>query len=317
MSNREQRQPSRYIALICFFNSNRNKSYFGITTLFDLQVPLVDDINIHSVIFDNAQKAVKFENCNNCNRRWFNLAVQQSGLCTFCNNCILKSKFNPYTRENNMDPGELPLQLKRLTFIEEQLIAQVHPVISMYRIRGSQYGYKGHVINFPQDISTIANRLPYTFDIISKFIIVRRNEGEGHSDFFVNRNHVRDALLYLKANNRWYSNIEIDEDILQLLPEGESVFAQILSSQNVNVTQPNDQEDDSFNDMENIAVGVLDTGVPNIQGHDNREIINRILGLPNLHPLPWPELGNVPINEFNTDGYICRAFPTLYPTGKK
>lgn len=29
----------------------------------------------------------------------------------------------------------------------------------------------------------------------------------------------------------------------------------------------------------------------------------------------WPEIEGVPINEFQTIGYIVRAFPTLYPTG--
>ena len=35
----------------------------------------------------------------------------------------------------------------------------------------------------------------------------------------------------------------------------------------------------------------------------------------NPHVL-WPEIEGSPINEFQTVGYIVRAFPTLYPTGK-
>lgn len=29
----------------------------------------------------------------------------------------------------------------------------------------------------------------------------------------------------------------------------------------------------------------------------------------------WPQIGCSPINEFTTEGYIARAFPTLFPTG--
>ena len=29
----------------------------------------------------------------------------------------------------------------------------------------------------------------------------------------------------------------------------------------------------------------------------------------------WPVTGTNPINEFNTEGYISCAFPTLFPTG--
>ena len=32
--------------------------------------------------------------------------------------------------------------------------------------------------------------------------------------------------------------------------------------------------------------------------------------------VPWPENGIVPIDEFKTEGYISRAFPTLFPTGE-
>ena len=31
--------------------------------------------------------------------------------------------------------------------------------------------------------------------------------------------------------------------------------------------------------------------------------------------LSWPPSGATPINEFNTEGYISCAFPTLFPTG--
>ena len=30
----------------------------------------------------------------------------------------------------------------------------------------------------------------------------------------------------------------------------------------------------------------------------------------------WPEIEGIPINEFQTPGYMARAFPTLYPYGK-
>lgn len=35
----------------------------------------------------------------------------------------------------------------------------------------------------------------------------------------------------------------------------------------------------------------------------------------NNTPLMWPNIDGNPINEFQTPGYIARAFPTLYPTG--
>ena len=51
-----------------------------------------------------------------------------------------------------MDPGEVPDELSDLTDIEKLVIAQAHPVISLYQIKGAQYGYSGNVISFKQNI---------------------------------------------------------------------------------------------------------------------------------------------------------------------
>src|SRR5579859_6183210 len=32
-------------------------------------------------------------------------------------------------------------------------------------------------------------------------------------------------------------------------------------------------------------------------------------------PVPWPTVGERPVNEFTTEGYIAMVFPTLFPTG--
>ncbi|PKC13354.1 hypothetical protein RhiirA5_410699 [Rhizophagus irregularis] len=57
-----------------------------------------------------------------------------------------------FSEGNNMHPGEVPDELKGLSEIEEMLIFQVFTVMTVYQLRGEQNGYRGHVINFPQDI---------------------------------------------------------------------------------------------------------------------------------------------------------------------
>ena len=66
-----------------------------------------------------------------------------------------------------MDPVPVPDQLQNLTFIEEQLIARIHPVISVYRIKGGQFKYSGQVINFPQDVFDLVDSLPHSIENIS------------------------------------------------------------------------------------------------------------------------------------------------------
>ena len=50
--------------------------------------------------------------------------------------------------------------LQGLSQVEEMLISSVIPIMSIYRLPHGQYGYKGHVINLPQDITTFATSLP-------------------------------------------------------------------------------------------------------------------------------------------------------------
>ena len=40
------------------------------------------------------------------------------------------------------------------------LISAVLPIMTLYRLPHGQYGYSGHVINLPQDITSLADKLP-------------------------------------------------------------------------------------------------------------------------------------------------------------
>ena len=103
-----------------------------------------------------------------------------------------------------MDPGVVPECLQKLSQIEEMLIARTCPIMCIYRKHGGQRGYKGHVINFPQDIQGFLNKLPCS---VSDFpvLVVRRHGAENtHKDFNVRRDHVLAALQWLKLNNPCY-----------------------------------------------------------------------------------------------------------------
>lgn len=60
-----------------------------------------------------------------------------------------------------MDPGMCPEELKNLSFVEEQVIARNYPIIVVFKIKGHQYGYRGNVISFAQDVQELATQLPH------------------------------------------------------------------------------------------------------------------------------------------------------------
>lgn len=239
-----------------------------------------------------------------------------------------------FTPENQMDIGDVPPQLSNLTYIEEQLIAQTHPVISVYRLKYGQMGYKGNVINFPQDVTTFATQLPHTIDNISRFVIVRKEGTVGYTDFFVNRRRVKLALEWLKENNIWYGNIVIslrnlydlpkNGDVLQMIEDSQQRRTQRHSLNQTPTPRPQQQvtqevqlnEENELNEEDIIYT----SGAPNIAIRNNRELINLALNMNDEQEhhaiINWPQVGPQPINEFTSSGYIARAFPTLFPYGR-
>ena len=196
------------------------------------------------------------------------------------------------------------------------LISAVLPIMSLYRLPHGQYGYSGHVINLPQDVASFASslpRLPSELDII-----VVRKEGatQSHRDFRVRRSVVLRALQWLLANNIYYRNVRIDPDALALLPEDGDLAG--LRSMTVD-SPPNDSEVPSAQDVDPYDANLSRTFVPLTAPRlTEQEAVRQSVhgGQSNQPPtVAWPPSGETPINEFNTEGYISCAFPTLFPTG--
>ena len=99
------------------------------------------------------------------------------------------------------------------------LVSAVMPFMSIYRLPHGQYGYRGHVINLPQDITTFASsltRLPAELDVI---FVRKEGSHNSHRDFRVRKSVVQRALMWLKRNNKYYQSIDIDVAALNQLPD--------------------------------------------------------------------------------------------------
>ncbi|CAG8785106.1 10983_t:CDS:2, partial [Gigaspora rosea] len=145
-----------------------------------------------------------------------------------------------FSFDNNMDPGEVSKKLQELTEIEKMLIVQVFAVMVVYRLREGQHGYKGNIINFLQDVEEFTTRLPWYLSSLNVLIICQQSNKDptAFRDFKICHNKVAHALRWLKANNN-YSEITIDNENLQLLPEDGFIDDQL---------QVNQLIDDEFNE---------------------------------------------------------------------
>ena len=108
-------------------------------------------------------------------------------------------------------------------------------MISLYKIRGGQTAYSGNVINFKQDVSRLFNSLPPTPNEINAIILGAKNTPSGLAYFRVRAQVVRKALIWLKANNRYYHDIIIDESEISNLPSDGSYesFLQTFEDEDV------------------------------------------------------------------------------------
>jgi len=116
--------------------------------------------------------------------------------------------------------------------------------------------------------------------------------------------------VWLKTNNRYYADIIIDEEIIKNLSQNRSIInqlSQIVSDQTTDEETDNDEEEITrtfvpSHPSTQQEIDVIKDTLQRMQNHNN--------------PSLWPEINGNPINEFQTPGYMVRAFPTLYPHGR-
>lgn len=136
---------------------------------------------------------------------------------------------------NDMDPGAVvPPVLAMLTFLEQLLVARIHPQIHVMKLTGGNLGYSGHCISVRHKVETVAMRLPISVNRLP-ILWIRKfwRNATGATDFRVRKAAVRDALLFLTSpqrspnrppgchyvRNPAYADVQIDWAVLDNLPE--------------------------------------------------------------------------------------------------
>ena len=193
------------------------------------------------------------------------------------------------------------------------LISAVMPLMSIYRLPHGQYGYKGHVINLPQDISTFATTLPRLAKDLDVLVVRKDGSESTHRDFRVRRSVVLRALEWLKSNNKYYRDIEIDTDALNQLP----VDGDLSGLTAVEDTLLEREEKSTGEDEESQEVcSFVPISARKMTEEESvrKSVAERQTSLQE-QVVPWPQRGESPVNEFTKEGYMSCAFPTLLPTG--
>ncbi len=265
-----------------------------------------------AIKFDNILKAIQFNQCANCLRKFPDLKLNPNGLCSVC-------KADPTKLVSpNLVIEPVPPELQDLTLIEQMLIAQVHPVVQFYRIKNAQTGYRGNVISFVQNISQCYSELPLLPADVAKIIMFTKDTPTGQVQFKARREKIVTALVWLKAHNVYYQHITINfENVVSIPDDGDMVpvmreFAIDVpeSAEESAASKGPPSAAESLGEHEAEDIIRDETFVPLLLPVDQQEKIHEQL------TMPYPEMSRKPVDEFATEGYIAKAFPCLFPSGK-
>ena len=216
-----------------------------------------------------------------------------------------------FSSQNDVDQGTVPNELQHLTEIEEILIARACTIMCVYCKHGGQRGYKGHVLNLPQDIKEVLARLPPSV-AERPFLMIRRYGADNtHRSCRVRRLKGMQAITWYKDNNPFNSDIVIYEESLQRLPR---------DGVPENLPSLHFQENEEETEEQRL------TGQGTLQNHENgadkessyflllqdvqqkkQEAIRAFIN--SKDPLDWPSNEEDPVSEVHTE--VWKAITAL------
>ena len=137
----------------------------------------------------------------------------------------------------------------------------------------------------------------------------------------VRKQKVHDALVWVIRNNPLFSEITIDEDTLNLLPdngvlpdlmtvETDEIVSDDASCSDVSPPTENPSEDVVYNNTTEMS-SFLPVGE---QQQQELEAIKNQLS--ENDTMAWPSVDNEPLNEYQVSHLATLVFPTLFPDGK-
>lgn len=292
-------------------------------------------------------------------------------LCKVCRSSLIRHKLPALALANYMYLGQVPGELKELTVVEEAMIARCRAKCWIVQLKeqdqsvstpDAQRGVRGHIIIYPQRPSEVAKMLPPSLsEILAPICVLFVGSSPPTQEWLrekakplaVRREKVRSALLWLKANNPLYSDIEINHALLDsldsthflpfyvehLLPSdaGDILTSRYDNSEPDNNIDPGPDSSAEPQQMSHRTIEEPESALDSLLGADvsNRElpfenvVITDTSGNAPANELRAAALRHVkrgggyiqvphdptPVNEFFNPELFPMIYPTLFPYG--
>ncbi|XP_078311297.1 uncharacterized protein LOC144618640 [Crassostrea virginica] len=226
----------------------------------------------------------------NCNR-------SKMWICYTCHRKILRGDIPAESAFNQMCLDDIPTELKVLNSLEKHLIAMHIPFMKVMALpHGGQQNIHGPVVCVPSNLRKVT-KLPVKQgeDVLLRVKLKRKLNYKGYHEYqFVDPKHVLLALQFLKENNEWYKEVEIDTNW----------------KENANDWQEGSENDTSLdnNDQQQIATDTC------LQPVDiTQEVLDHYFD--DIYDIA-PGEGNNPVRLLQEQGNEAKAFPHLFPSGR-
>ncbi|XP_049319463.1 uncharacterized protein LOC125780983 [Astyanax mexicanus] len=265
-----------------------------------------------------------------CN--WLATSKSQLWICHNCDFKLCQSIMPPESVLNNLQLETVPPELSCLNSLEQHLVALHIPFMKLLALpKGAQNGVHGPVTCVPSNVVDTTNLLPRA-NMQGSMLCVklkRKLTYKGHYEYkYVNTEHVKRALQYLKKNNPYYANINYNENWLNEFEESsqqninENEIYSSLSNHscvdteeadNVNFTadhteQPHIKSDETLHDRQTHGM-FMDTCLQPVDL--GQEILDQYDNILNIAPAE----GNNPIRLLSDKSNEAKSFPALFPMG--
>ncbi|XP_052393335.1 uncharacterized protein LOC127941915 isoform X1 [Carassius gibelio] len=257
-----------------------------------------------------------------CDQKCEGSSAHSSGcklwICLTCHRKILCGQLPEESVANNMHLVDVPNQLKCLNSLEQHLIARNIPFMKLLCLpRGKQHGCHGPVVCVPVNVTGVSNILPRNEcdDKMIRIKLKRKLTYKGHYEYkYVHTDRVRNALKYLIQFNKWFSDVEINQQWINSLNEPEENVVDEMEQQDiVEKIDENDLDEQQEEDLTYIKEqsGLLsDTSLQPVD--IGSEVIDQhFQDVLNLAPAE----GNSPVSLLSDRSNEAKCFPVLYPTG--
>ena len=219
-------------------------------------------------------------------------------ICYTCHRKILRGDVPAESAFNKMCLEDIPVELKILNSLENHLIAMHIPFMKVMALpHGGQQNIHGPVVCVPSNLKKVT-QLPIKDgeDVLLRVKLKRKLNYKGYHEYqFIDPKHILQALQFLKENNEWYKDVEINTNWKEYVNEWQE------DSENDTALDINDQQQiatDTCLQPVDIAQEVLD--------HHYFDDIYNIA----------PGEGNNPVRMLQEQGNEAKSFPHLFPSGR-